>query len=245
MALILAPCEAPAPRLVATIASDGLGSWIFMEDLGDGDDASIAGERAIGYGRALARLHAIGAMNGDAKLLPTRTPSFHVDRAAEVADTLHRLRYQANAPSLAIDQAVESLNGVIQGWPSIASTLDRHDTTLTHGDLANKHVRWSARGSILFIDWAEAAWDSPAVDLFGLANIERSAARAYVEDLAQVHPSIRWDIARLIHVGRILRAVQGLAWASTRYESGSADRATSQMLFYGVDIRAALRGLSS
>jgi aminoglycoside phosphotransferase (APT) family kinase protein len=240
---ILPRFDVPGPTLIATIHEESLGAWMFVEDLGDGA-STRPGEDGDEFGRALARVHGVSAGTDTTGLLPERPLRSRLAIAVDAIDRLEHTAQARDGDGL-VDGVIGGLRKVIEAWPWMEAVLDQHPTTLTHGDLGQKHVRRSPQGTASFIDWADAAWDAPAVDLFGIGGRDGRAERAYVGAIMPIHPSIGREIASMVRIGRVLRGLQGIGWAMERYESGSQEKALAQLSFFDADIRAALSGRPS
>jgi aminoglycoside phosphotransferase (APT) family kinase protein len=235
----------PSPGLIGEVESRSIGAWVFIEDLGDAEPSTSSRDACVAYGHALARVHSVPALGSGSDVLPRRGYATAFEDVVMLADGFAWVRRGSPPDSPEIEGITVTVNRVIEQWDRIEHVLAEQPVVLTHGDLAHKHVRSRANGQAIFIDWADAAWDVPAVDLYGLAYLDGRAARAYADAIRPTHASLAREIRTLVRVGRILRGIRALRWTLERYETGARERSLARFAYYDHDIRSALAGLET
>ena len=244
---VLPRLPAAAPRCLGFVA-DGAAHWLFLEDAGDTRlDPADARQRA-GAARLLGGLHAAAARLPRDERLPDWSARRFLEllaesRAAMVAGLDH--------PALDADRrarlqdVVAVLTRLASRWDRIASGCDAAPPTLVHGDFRPKNllVRHGAQGlAIRIIDWEYAGWGVAALDLGALLRdrCTRADLQAYREGLG---PGARSEslerLAAAVRLGRVLRALVSMHWASTRLSSAPA-RPVDDLCVFAAALSAAL-----
>jgi len=139
--------------------------------------------------RALARLHAVAAADGE---LRDRPYLLRFDRDYFVG-WLHRAIAAAGQSSV---RAATTLEGLLRRYPHVTELLDGHLQTLVHNDLAPKNVLVAASSRsdrICFVDWELAGVGCGALDLAllkdGLApEAQQQMVNAYCDGIAGMMP---------------------------------------------------------
>jgi hypothetical protein len=232
----------PAPALVGSLTCPDGSSWLFLQDLGDRHLVATTLVDAMALAEMLGHLHSIARAAG-ASQVPARSLG---ELAASMMSSAACLRDACTADreqrSLRRELATD-LELLAGAWGWLEDSMRGVPDVLTHGDVATKHVRRTPAGQIALIDWAEAAWSSPAVDAHYLAYLPERATGRYVETLERGSFRTNVEIGRLVLVGRTIRVLDGISWACMRLSSGRSARAARQLNWYRDELRSCIDGL--
>ncbi len=210
--------------------------WLFLEDSG-GAECSFENpaHRALAS-RWIAQLHVSAARDAAPAGLPSRSLDHYI---AEMQKARSAIRENLWNPSLtAADRAdLETLIGLCDRldsqWTRIAEQCANIPATLVHNDFCSKnaHIRPGSNGpSLHVLDWEYAGWGLPATDL-GDLDLE-----AYIRVTGTDRPKLE----RLASLGRLLRCISSIKWATTHLAYETAEKGMKKLRLYPADMRTAL-----
>jgi len=200
-------------------------AWVFLEDAGMAQYSPARQDHLRAVSAWLGALHASMAAhsNGPARLiLPQTDTASYFDKL-----TLARTRIVACLDSAELDtnqratlrSAANWCDHVGSRWQEVSDLLVSSPNTFVHGDFAPKNIllrEISGRADVYPVDWETAGWGPPAIDLGEPLDLA-----AYVEEAQRYDRS--WNMAAVCgwaRVGRALRHIAAVEWASARLESG-------------------------
>ena len=215
----------PVPRLefYGTVPSEVQGlDWVFIEDAGeekytrdDPNDRRLATEW-------IAALHTSAASLPEFENLPDRGPAHYLEH---LRSARRRIAASHFNPALTRDQrgVLDRADYYLQSYEASWNELERlcrfMPRTLAHGDLARRNTRLrvnaDVRGLVVF-DWEMAGRGVPAPDLASsLIRKFPSCLGTYFSSVRQTWPALNFeDITRMAVVGRIMRVIAAIDWAS-------------------------------
>jgi thiamine kinase-like enzyme len=215
----------PVPRLefYGTMPSEVQGlDWVFVEDAGetklvreDPEDLRLATQW-------IAALHTSAANLPEVEELPDRGPAHYLEQLRSARQRIAASHFNT---ALAPDQRaiLDRADGYLQSYEASWSELERlcrsMPRALAHGDLARRNTRFrvnaDTRGLVVF-DWEMAGRGVPAPDLASSLIRKFPACLAtYFSSIRQAWPALNFeDILRMAAVGRILRIIADIDWAS-------------------------------
>jgi Phosphotransferase enzyme family len=215
----------PVSRLefYGTIPSEVEGlDWVFIEDAGENkytrDDPA---DRRLAT-EWIAALHSSAANLPEIEMLPDRGPDCYLEH---LRSARRRIAASHFNPALApeqravLDRADSYLQSYEASWNELERLCQSMPRTLVHGDLARRntriHVNANARDLVGF-DWEMAGRGVPAPDLASsLIRTFPSCLSTYFLCVREAWPALNFeDILRMAAVGRILRVIAAIDWAS-------------------------------
>jgi len=197
--------------------------WLFLEDAGraqysvDERNHRALAAKWLGVMHTSASIHV--ALGGR---LPSRGPEHYFDRLRGARETV--LGNLDN--SLLNADGREVLEGILSQfehlesrWPQVVESCSSMPSTLVHGDLGTKNVRFRrSKGGLTFLpfDWEAAGWGPPAVDLAQFtADTVSPDMLTYLSVIAEAWPQLRTDdVFRLERHGVIFRLLDAIYWGS-------------------------------
>jgi hypothetical protein len=218
-------------------------AWVFLEDIaGDLPHSVDDAQHRQWLGHWLAVLHTSGSTLDpqDHALLRDRgtthfrqyldyclenTEGFHSNPALSIDD--HRI----------LDELLFQARQVDDCWMPLEAFCKAMPAGIVHGDFKPEHVYWhvvEGRPILRMIDWNEAGWGPPALDLAKFLGYRVAPdAQAYVESARQFWPRMSLeDLYRLGAVGELFRAIASVRWAIASLEYGKIERATTTLRVY-------------
>jgi hypothetical protein len=215
----------PIPRLefYGTIPSEVQGlDWVFVEDAGENQYArDDPGDRRLAT-EWMAALHTSAANVPEFEELPDRGPAHYLEhlKSARRQIAASRLNTALLRDQRAIlDRADFYLESYEASWNELERLCRSMPSTLAHGDLARRNTRFrvdaNTRGFVAF-DWEMAGRGVPAPDLASsLIRKFPSLLSTYFCNVREAWPALNFeDILRMAAVGRILRVIAAIDWAS-------------------------------
>jgi Phosphotransferase enzyme family len=220
---ILPRLHVPRLQFYGTTPSDidGL-EWVFIEDAGenkytrdDPKDQRLAAEW-------IAALHTSAANISKIDQLPDRGPDCYLEH---LRSARRRIAASHTNPALSgeqraiLDRADSYLRSYEASWNELERMCQSMPQTLVHGDLARRNTRIqvnsNARGLVAF-DWEMAGRGVPAPDLASsLIRTVPSCLNTYFSSVREAWPAMNFeDILRMAAVGRVLRVIAAMDWAS-------------------------------
>jgi aminoglycoside phosphotransferase (APT) family kinase protein len=230
-------------------------AWLFVGDLGgqrfSPGDAAQRAALANWLGRLQAALRRTGPAGQDR--LPVRDAGYYrgyLDRARGELPTLAGTR-PLPAPVLAMIGEVESmLRRVEQRWDAVAAPFASAPMTLVHGDCLPKNIQvWGAGAGVVPIDWGNAGWGLPALDLglsalvLGDPVIGAADHDGYAEAIRPGWPACDpGAVRRLAELGRLLWSVKVIAMSVPGFRYDRIDKLAENLSRYAAVLRASLGG---
>jgi ATP-binding cassette, subfamily B, bacterial len=241
----------------------GSTAWLFLEDADRGSMIPPADRQPTALAQWLGELHISAAGMSAGPRLPDRGPSHYLahlqDSQTLIGSNLGHPAFNSEDRGLA-EQILLDLAGIEARWASIEEICRNSPSTLVHGDLAPRNLRFRAEdGKVLVLpfDWEIAGWGVPAVDLevlrgsgqwgqvgFGLAGPDDSAVHAYVSAVRATWPQMDVDrIQRLASIGYVFRLLASVYWAAQGLRYEWIKRSWRYLTHYESDLRTvAMRG---
>jgi Phosphotransferase enzyme family len=241
----------------------GSTAWLFLEDADQGSTIPPADRQQMALAQWLGELHIAAAGMSAGPRLPDRGPSHYLahlhDSQKLIGSNLGHPAFNREDRRLA-EQILLDLAGIEARWASIEEICRSSPSTLVHGDLAPKNLRFrgeNGRMLVLPFDWEIAGWGVPAVDLdvlrrpsqwgqvgFGLANPDDLAVQAYTSTVRDTWPQMDVDrIQRLASIGYVFRLLASVSWAAQGLSYEWIKRSWRYLTHYESDLRTvATRG---
>ena len=200
-----------APAVYGEISSPRLGSWLFLEDLGDTRPALLTvgdREKVADWLATLTRAEQFGPLAGR-----NCGPTYFRALAGSVAQ---RIRENADNPWIRDDnrtilrQSQRALECLEQRWHQLETVCAVAPMTLVHGDLVQKNIRVrQCDGELIVFDWEKGGMGVPSVDL---SSIPCDLVR-YVDGVRTFWPAVTVAmIRRLSKAGMLFRSIARLSW---------------------------------
>jgi aminoglycoside phosphotransferase (APT) family kinase protein len=236
-----------APGYVGWVEGDGA-SWLFLEDVGSlrfSLEDQAHRDCTMSW---LGAMHAAGtSIERDARV-PERGSGWFLAILEEARESL--LSAVDDAALSPVDRTglrvvIDICQRAASRWKRIEAACASMPRTLVHADFQPKNLflRPGSGGlTLLPIDWEYAGWGVPALDL---GTILRKGFTA--TDLAAYARASGWDAAplpRWVSVGRALRAVLAIRWATVVVEP-FPDKPLRNLPYYGIDLERAFEELAS
>ena len=182
------------PRVLHTVSDEATGRyWIFMEEIA-GVGGALAGGKAITWGERLledaagelGRLHAT-FYDGSRLALPSE-PGFGRWSSTGIESTLPYWEEVARTGLPRCRDLLGRRGAALLGRASallleIAGRLERGPRTIVHGDCSPGNLVPAGR-RLLFTDWGNVAFDTPAFDLHCLVHAVLDPSSSLVNRLA-------------------------------------------------------------
>jgi hypothetical protein len=205
--------------------------WLFLEDAGEQDYCSELEEHRVLAGHWLGTMNVSAQKVCAAAQLPDRGSDFYLATLLASRETLRAilLGSKFNDVDSAMLRAVISHCDILERrWDAIERICSRVPRTLVHGDFAaqNARVRSGPTGeSLIVLDWEEAGWGVPAIDLAQFVGTSLSPdLRTYYAAVQFSWPHLALaDFEKLTAVGRIFRLISSLDWTNCGYRYSAAD----------------------
>jgi hypothetical protein len=224
---VLPELGVPALRCHGLLADDGEGlSWLFLEDAGDRPYLHSAHEHRLLAARWLGVVHAGAAGGAFRRLLPDCGPGCHRARLRDARAALATwLPEAAPRTRVRVERIIRRLAALDDRWRELAEVCSWVAPTLTHGDLVARNMRLRSvggRAALMVFDWEVAGWGSPAIDLRRFAGGRAAPeTRAYLRLVAATYPELDEERLRVLaETGTVLRAIDSMYWATTKFEDG-------------------------
>jgi ATP-binding cassette subfamily B protein len=241
----------------------GSTSWLFLEDAEQGSMIPAADRQRTAMAQWLGELHITAAGMSAGPPLPDRGPGHYLkhlqDSRTLIGCNLAHAAFNGEDRALA-EQILLDLAAIEARWASVEEICRDSPSTLVHGDLAPKNLRFRVvDGKVLVLpfDWEIAGWGVPAVDLealrgsgqwgqvgFGLADPDDAAVHAYVSAVRATWPQMDVDrIQRLVRIGYVFRLLASVSWAAEGLRYEWIKRSWQYLTHYESDLRTvATRG---
>jgi ATP-binding cassette, subfamily B, bacterial len=241
----------------------GSTAWLFLEDADRDSTIPPADRQSAELARWLGELHTSAAGISAGHRLPDRGPSYYLahlhDSQSLIGSNLGHPAFNREDRGLA-EHILVDLAGIEARWTSIEEICRNSPSTLVHGDLAPRNVRFRGENGkmlVLPFDWEIAGWGVPAVDLevlrgsgqwgqvgFGLADPDDSAVQAYVSAVGATWPQMDVDrVRRLARIGYVFRLLASVSWAAQGLRYEWIKRSWRYLTHYESDLRTvATRG---
>lgn len=215
----------PMPRLefYGTIPSEVQGlDWVFVEDAGETKYTRDDPEDRRLATRWIAALHTSAASVPELEELPDRGPAHYLEHLRSARRRITASRFNAaldHDQHSVLNRADSYLESYEASWNELERLCQSMPCTLAHGDLARRNTRLridtNSRGLVAF-DWEMAGRGIPAPDLASsLIRTFPSCLDTYFASVREAWPELNFeDILRMAAVGRILRVIAAIDWAS-------------------------------
>jgi aminoglycoside phosphotransferase (APT) family kinase protein len=219
--------------------------WLFMDDAGTDilnpereEDRDLAGRWLATLHTSSALVFSIsagagssgagepGSLGSKRLCLRDRGPAFH---RGELLSALEALVAASSSPVLSdsdstlVHELLTRLEGLSDQWTSIEDQYSGSPIpeTLVHGDFKEVHLchqQTSEGPSLVAIDWNEAGWGRPAIDLAKFLDYPiRPSLLPYLDVARDYWPDVDAEAIRQLGlVGEVFRAVAAIRWASER-----------------------------
>ena len=241
---ILGPLPMDSLRCYGFIEDETGYGWLFLED--GGTDAVTCKDKFFpaAFAHWLGTLHASTSSLAEAGRLLDRGPAWYLEvlRTARLGLCQSLLKENLADEDL---QVVESIlvcfDELENNWHRVEEWCDGLPWTLVHGDLQPKNVmirRTLCGVSFLPLDWEEAGWGPPAVDL---ARIDVAAYWAAVRG--------KWPRVELHMVeqqarcGLMFQLLAAVDWDTVRLIAGSRHKALRRLRIYAPRLSTSTRAL--
>jgi ATP-binding cassette subfamily B protein len=241
----------------------GSTAWLFLEDAEQGSMIPAAHLQRTAVAQWLGELHTSAAGISAGPRLPDRGPSHYLEHLQEarrlISCNLAHPALSGEDRELA-EQILLDLETIESRWASIEEICRDGPSTLVHGDLVPKNLRFRVEeGKVLILpfDWETAGWGVPAVDLEllrgpaqwgrvgnGLAAPDDLAVHAYLSAVRAAWPQMDIDrIRHLARIGYVFRLLASIYWAARGLRYEWIDYSWHQLKYYEPDLRTvAARG---
>ncbi len=176
-------------------------AWLYLEHCdGARYDPHDAGHRRLG-GEWFAALHASGQTIGSDPALPLRDLPYYRARVASGRAALSKAARDERLghAQLLLRDLVARCDAIAGDWSSIEAACATLPPTLVHGDAKADNLMVCGEDEFVALDWGEAGWGTPVVDLPDL-DLGAYAAAA----------GLSWSDAErdeLARVGMVLRVL--------------------------------------
>jgi hypothetical protein len=227
-------------------------AWLFVEDLGErrldpGDPAQRAA-LADWLGRLQGALLPGRAGPGG---LPVRDPVYYrcyLDRALDELPALARARTLPGPVLALVGEVGSTLRAVERRWDAVTAAFASVPMTLVHGDCLPKNIHvWSGGTGVVPIDWGNAGWGLPGLDL-GLSALVLADPvvgdadhDAYAEAIRPGWPGGDPDaVRRLAGLGRLLWSVKVIAMSLPGFRHDRLDKLAHNLELYASVLRGSL-----
>ncbi len=237
----------PALFFYGCVAAPKQRAWIFLEDAGTQkyDRENPDHRRAVSAW--LAALHVSLAGHAGKLPLPPADPGLQLTQLREgrqrILDTLNHVALPAENLAL-VRSIIGWCDRVEAAWERLMALLADAPRSVVHGDFVYKNIflRETAAGylEVFPIDWETTGLGPPAADLGECLDLTAYAAEA--RDLGA-----RWTtgmIRRWAVVGKILRAMMAIDWASSILAGGAPPRAMRHLQACERKLSDAMRALA-
>jgi len=202
-------------------------SWLFLEDAAGEPFSAKDQEHRELAGRWLGLMQTCAAhIPAAAASLPDRTGTFYsqlLHVAWEVTgDILTRETLEPHRATVLI-AVVSHCQQLTHAWSEVERLHDGIPLTVVHGDLGDQNARvrnGSVGKSLLVMDWEEAGWGIPAVDLaqFDGSTLEPDLT-SYWSVVRQSWTGVTLGtVKRWAELGRLLRLIQAVVWANSGFD---------------------------
>jgi ATP-binding cassette, subfamily B, bacterial len=235
----------------------GSTTWLFLEDAEQGSIIPAADRLRTAMAKWLGALHISAAGMSTGPSLPDRGPSHYLEHLQDswmlISCNLAHPLFNDENRALA-EQILLHLEAIEARWASVEEICRHSPSTLVHGDLAPKNLRFRMEdGKVLVLpfDWKVAGWGVPAVDLevlrgpgqwgrvgYGLADPDDSAVHEYASALSATWPQMDVDrIQRLARIGYVFRLLASVYWAARGLGYEWIEHSWGQLAHYESDLR--------
>ena len=235
----------------------GSTAWLFLEDAKQGSMIPAADRQRTAMAQWLGELHISAAGMPASPRLPDRGPSYYLqhlqDSQTLIGSNLAHPAFNSEDRALA-EQILLDLAAIEARWASIVEICRDTPSTLVHGDLVPKNLRFRvADGKVLVLPfhWEIAGWGSPAIDLpvlrrpgqwgqvgNGLADPDDSAVQAYLSAVRVTWPQMDVDrILRLARTGYVFRLLASVYWAAQGLRCEWIEHSWRKLTHYESDLR--------
>ena len=221
---ILPHVPVTAPRFYGLKRETSDFAWMFLEDVGDRRYSDADPVQRSLAGRWMGLLHSAASRLPAARSLPEAGPQRHLNYLVTARNDIRAsLANPASLEAADIDllQGIAGdLDAVECDWADVERICASVPSTLVHGDFCprNAYVRHGRDGLAIFpIDWENAGWGTPAVDLF----------RIDLPEYVSIVHTCWWPdvcleaVQRLATVGKLLRCLAAIFW-QTRLKATAA-----------------------
>ena len=206
-------------------------AWVFLEDAGPVKCSLEDPAHLRAMSAWLAALHACLAGHVEDLSLPESGLSMYLKKLRagrrRILESLSLLELEAEDRAM-LQSVVEWFDYVEHGWDKLEALVGGGPRTLVHGDFAQKNVlvRQTAGTLDVFpIDWETAGWGPPAADMGECPDLATYGAEALKYGVSWSAETIRGWAA----VGKILRHIAALEWASASLIGGWPPRGVRRM----------------
>ncbi len=190
-------------------------TWLFLEDAGDESYANTNREHRELASRWLGLMHVHAADLAARLPLPDRGP-LHYRRLLKLAVGMILENAALSALSRTqrdlLSSIVQQLRRIDSLWDDLYKVCTALSPTLVHCDFASKNMRLrhtTAGCDLLPFDWEHAGYGLPVADL------ELVVIGPYLSGVQEHWPSLTQELlGRLCVIGRLLRIVNSVYWAS-------------------------------
>ena len=198
-------------------------AWVFMEDVGSDEPYSSEDpEQRRLVGHWLGILHISGGQipEKDRNLLRDRGPDhfrLYLDHSIGAIPSVRGNNNLSDSHRVLLNEILQQCYYVDAHWPELVQYCEQMPKGMVHGDFKDDHVSWhtSPNGRILrLIDWNEAGWGIPALDLFSfLGHSSDPDPNAYVLAVRRAWPVMNQEeLYRMAVVGELFRVLASLRW---------------------------------
>ncbi len=230
-------------------AGDGA-VWIFIEDAGGLKFSAAEEAHRILAAHWLGALHSSAGRTSALEILPRRDPSSCLEMLRAGRANIRKSFINPAMSTTYVDEleeVVALLDRLEAHWPVLEASCRTFPSTLVHGDWRPKNVRvrQTEQGTRLYVmDWETAGWGVPAVDLansHGPSDAPLLDLSVYHAIVGKVWPDL--DLRTLhymTHIGRILRRVVAIYWASLGLDFAWIEKNMLRMRIYREELDQAL-----
>ena len=193
-------------------------AWLFLEHCdGARYDPHDSAHRRLA-GRWFAALHSSGRSIGPGPALPLRDLPYYRARLASGRAALSKAAHDERLGSarLLLRDLVARCDALAGDWGAIEAACSALAPTVVHGDAKADNLMVCEEDEFVALDWGEAGWGTPVVDLPDLDLVEYAAAAG-----------VSWSDAdrdELARVGTVLRVLVVIDKVGTALSEEYVDR---------------------
>lgn len=212
-------------------------AWLFLEDArARGLRSESQGDRRLAASW-LAALHASARDLAALSHLPSKDGEWHL---AQLSEARQRLTDHLKDPDIdgegrrLLRTVVSQLEILEMGWKNVRLALRAMPTTLVHGDFKPENIfirRGETSPLVLPCDWEMAGHGPIAIDLE--AWTPGIDLEVYASAVRATWPEVDFEaVSRFAKVGKLLRLIDSINWASTGLKHKSKFEPMNLLRYY-------------